>query len=77
MNFLLLLVDTPLLKGIVAWPFGAWDEGRFRSTNFFHRSPMLALFAGNMLYCSLYRLRRCIGGTNWPDTRYSSTLGEK
>ena len=58
-TFLLLLFNMSLLSGIAAYPFSSCDDVLpLLSVNFLHNSPMLALFAGNMLYCKLYRLRR-------------------
>jgi hypothetical protein len=77
-TFLLLALTMPLRLGNATWPFNTCDEGLSPlSMSFLHSSPILARFAGNILYCKLYRFRRWIGGTNWPDTRHSMTLGEK
>jgi hypothetical protein len=58
-TFLLLPFNMSFLSGIAAYPFNTCDDGlALLSVNFLHSSPMLALFAGSMLYCKLYRLRR-------------------
>lgn len=41
-----------------------------------HSSRTLTRFAGSMLYCRLYKLLRCMGGMNCPETRASNTRGE-
>lgn len=45
--------------------------------NAVHISRIVALFAGSMLYCRLYRFFLFIGGTNMPVSRQRSTLGDR
>lgn len=40
-------------------------------------STMPTRWAGSMLYCRLYRLRRWMGGTNWPVARQRITRGDR